>query len=132
MAENRTQTRSSFINENIEQIFLRVGNFLAGEIDHSKRIFYSVPRTDKNLFFLFDGGRGGLGLNSELLDRTDFDIIKIMFNKKIYTMSRMEWLNKGTVSRFNNFSVDRQVILGLSDLEQSQKELELFKEVECG
>jgi hypothetical protein len=82
----------------------------------NQRIFYSIPRSNKNLFHLFHGAEGGLGLNEELLLKTDFDIIKIKFCDKVLTTSRLKWLNCGIISPYCNQIVDKQFILKLNEI----------------
>lgn len=110
---------------NIVQIFVKQNNFLAGEVDKSEGVFYSIPRSNKNIFRLFHGAEGGLGLNEEILLRTDFDMLKVKFCDKILTTSRLKWLNCGIVSPYCNHIVDKQIILKLSEI--NLKDIEKYK-----
>ncbi|MBA4405700.1 hypothetical protein C0389_00330 [bacterium] len=111
-----SQIYTKELGSNIMQIFVKQNNFLAGEVDKSEGIFYSIPRSNKNLFHLFHGAEGGLGINEEILLRPDFDLMKIKFCDKILTTSRLKWLNRGIVSPYCNQIVDKQIILKLSEI----------------
>lgn len=132
-----SQIYTKEISSNIMQIFVKQNNFLAGEIYRAERIFYSVPRSNKNLFHLFHGTEGGLGINEEILLRTDFDLMKVKFCDKILTTTRLKWLNNGIVSPYCNQIVDKQIILKLSDInlddaemyQPSEKQISLFEVV---
>lgn len=101
-------------SSNLLRIIVKQHNFFAGQIDLTKRIFYHVPRSNKNLFHLF--GHPGLGINEEILLRNNFDIIKVKFNDEILTCPRRKWLQLGIKSPFCNASVDLQIILKLSEI----------------
>lgn len=116
MGKMKSQIRSVRLDNYLEQIFVKQNNFLAGEIDHNERIFYSIPRSHKNLFHLFHGDEGGLGINEEILSRQDFDLIKVKFCDMILTTTRLKWFNDGIVSPYSNHAVDKQIILKLSEI----------------
>jgi hypothetical protein len=118
------------------RVFVKQNNFIAGEIHVDEKIFYSIPRSSKNLFYLFHGAEGGLGLNEELLLRTDYDLIKVKYLSNILTTTRLKWLNQGIISPFCNSIVDKQIILKISEINLNQaekyhieKEPTLFDEV---
>lgn len=114
--EKFSQIRGEFIDDDLERIIVNQNSWTAGELDHSKRTFYSVPRSAKNLFHLFHGAEGGLGINEEILLRPDFEKIKVKFNDKILITTRLKWLNLGIVSPYCNQAVDKQIILRLSQI----------------
>ncbi len=132
-----SQIWTEFIAKKLERIYVKQNNFIAGEIDHSKKIFYSVPRSAKNVFHLFHNDPGGLGINEEILLRNDFDIIKIKYCDRVLTTTRLKWLNLGVTSPFCNERIDKQIILKLSlismndtkQFEPQEKQTELFAEV---
>jgi len=130
MKEQFSQIYTKAIGSNIMQIYVKQNNFLAGEIDLSERIFYSIPRSNKNLFHLFHGAEGGLGINEELLLRSDFDLMKIKFCDQILTTSRLKWLNCGIVSPYCNQIVDKQIILKLSEINLNDAEQYEPKEIQ--
>ncbi len=111
-----SQIYTKKLGANILQIFIKQQNFLAGEVDLNEGVFYSIPRSNKNLFHLFHGAEGGLGINEEILLRTDFKMMKVKFCDKILTTSRLKWLNCGIVSPYCNKIVDKQIILKLSEI----------------
>lgn len=111
-----SQIYTKQVDSNTIQLYVKQNNFLAGEIDKFERVFYSIPRSKKNLFHLFHGAEGSLGINEEILLRSDFDKIKIKFNDKILTTTRLKWLYKGVVSPYCDQSVDKQIILRLSEI----------------
>ncbi len=124
------------LTPNLLGVIVRQNNFPAGEIDTVNRTFYSAPRSTKNLFRLF--GESGLGINEEILLLDLFDIIKIKFNDSILTTTRRKWLAKGIVSPYCDSTVDKQVILKLSDINlmdpdkyepEENRQQELFDEV---
>lgn len=132
-----SQIYTKKLGTNIVQIFVKQNNFLAGEVDKSERVFYSIPRSAKNLFHLF--GESGLGICEDILLRTDFDLLKIKFCDKILTTSRLKWLHRGIVSPYCNQTVDKQIILKLSEInlndiekyQPSEIQVNLFEEVEA-
>lgn len=135
MKEPLSQIYTKELGANIVQIYVKQNNFLAGEVDKVERMFYSVPRSNKNLFHLFHGAEGGLGMNEEILLRTDFELMKIKFCDKILTTTRMKWLQCGVVSPYCNQIVDKQIILRLSEInlddvekyQLSEKQISLFE-----
>lgn len=135
MKEQFSQIYTKELGSNIMQIFVKQNNFLAGEVDKTERTFYSIPRSNKNLFHLFHGAEGGLGLNEEILFMKNFDVIKVKFCDKILTTSRLKWLCCGIVSPYCNQIVDKQIILKLSEInlndvekyQPSEKQISLFE-----
>lgn len=109
-----SQIRLQYLLPTLLRVTVKQNNFIAGEIDTSGRVFYSIPRSAKNLFLLF--GKPGLGLDSDLLHLDSFDLIKIRYNESILTTSRFKWLSKGIVSPYCDQRVDKQIILKLSDI----------------
>ncbi len=136
MKNNLKQIRLHLLSPNLQRAIVRQNNFVAGEIDTEKRIFYSAPRSTKNLFHLF--GEPGLGINEEILLLDFYNKIKVKFNDSILTTTRRKWLNKGITSPYCNSTVDKQIILKLSDINMTDsdkyepaeaKQEELFEEV---
>ena len=128
-----SQIRLHQLSPNLLRVIVRQNNFIAGEIDLIERILYSIPRSTKNLFHLFHGDQGGLGLNEELLMLDSFDIIKVKFNDSILKTSRRKWLTLGIVSPYTNSTVDKQVIMKLSEInfnDVGKYEPVLFKQEE--
>ncbi len=131
--ETLSQIKLVEIEPGLLRVHVRQNQFTAGEI--SNGIFYSAPRSVKNLFKLF--GEPRLGINEEILLRTDFSKIKVKFNDKILTTTRLKWLNLGIVSPYCNQSVDKQILMKLTDIdldevekwEPEEKQVELFAEV---
>jgi len=111
------------IDNTLLRVIIRQNDFVAGEVDLAERIFYSVPRSSKNLFYLFHGNEGGLGLNNEILHLDSFDTIKLKFNDKILTTTRRKWLAKGIISKYCNAKIDKQVIMKLSDINLGDAEM---------
>ena len=108
-------------NSSILKIFVKQHNFLAGQLDTSRRTFYHVPRSHKNLFHLFK--KDGLGMNQEILLREDFDLIRVKFCDQLLTTHRKKWLNQGVKSPFCNSLVDLQIILPLSEINMNNTEI---------
>ncbi|MHB8337935.1 MAG: hypothetical protein ACYDEE_11020 [Ignavibacteriaceae bacterium] len=116
MTTSLSQINIQKLSSNLLRVIVRQNNFIVGEIDTTRRTFYSVPRSIKNLFHLFHGDEGGLGLNEEIFHLDSFDTIKMKFNDKILTTTRLKWLAKGVTSPYCDTSVDKQIILRLSDI----------------
>ena len=135
MTASLSQIRLQNLSDSLIRIIIRQNHFVAGDLDTNERIFYSIPRSKKNLFYLF--GEPGLGINEEILLLETFDIIKVKFNDTILTTTRRKWLNKGITSPYCNSTVDKQIILKLSDInltdvdkyEPIAMQQELFSEV---
>ena len=99
-------------------------NFTAGTIDKQTRTFKSIERSPKNIFKLWNG----LGINAEILTRTDFDFIDIPYLNQTLRTTRKKWLRLGTVSPFCNELVDKQIILSLDQINMDGTESYLQKE----
>ncbi len=104
------------ITPSLLRVIIKINNWVAGEIDLDKKVFYSTPKTSKNLFFLFDKSEGSIGLNLELLMLSTYDTVKIRYNEKILTCSRMKFLKKGIRSPYCNEKVDAQKCLPLDQI----------------
>ena len=131
-----SQIRIQKLTHTLSRIIVKQNNFVAGEVDFTERIFYSIPRSTKNLFHLF--GEPGLGINEEILLLDSFGRIKIKFNDKILTTTREKWLNKGITSPYCDSRIDKQIIIKISEInlqdvekyEQAKiQQQELFSEV---
>jgi len=112
------------------RIYVKQHNFFAGIINSNLRVFYHVPRSSKNVFYLF--GFEGLGINEDILLRKDFDKIMIKFNDSILETTRLNWFKQGIASPYCNSSVDKQIILPIDqityeDVKDSQEQT-LFTE----
>ena len=135
MTVSLSQIRLQNVSDSLIRISIRQNHFIAGDLDTTERIFYSIPRSKKNLFYLF--GEPGLGINEEILLLDSYDTIKVKFNDSILTTTRRKWLNKGITSPYCNSTVDKQIILKLSDINMTDadkyepitKQQELFSEV---
>ena len=135
MTTSLSQIRLQNVSDSLIRIIIRQNHFVAGDLDTTERIFYSAKRSSKNLFYLL--AEPGLGINEEILLLGTFDIIKVKFNDTILTTTRRKWLNKGITSPYCNSTVDKQIILKLSDINMTDadkyepiaKQQELFNEV---
>ena len=90
-------------------------NFKWGEIISEKSLFRVVPRTQKNVFKIFNG----LGLNEEILFMLrDLRIkfVEVAFNGSILSTTVEKWIREGIRSRYADDRVDRQLILPLTKL----------------
>ena len=129
-----SQVRLMPITPSLLRLIVKQHSHTAGEVGQANRIFYSAPRSTKNLFYLF--GEPGLGINEEILMRKDFDSIKVKFNDQILTTTRLKWLKHGIVSPYCDQRVDKQIILKVSEInmkdceqyEPAEKQTELFVE----
>ena len=86
--------------------------FKWGEIIPEKSTFRVVPRTQKNVFKMFNG----LGLNEEILFMLrDLRIkfIEVPFNGSTLSTTVEKWIREGIRSRYADDRVDRQLILSL-------------------
>ena len=137
MTNTFSQIRLKKVQPDLIRVSIRQNNFISGEIDTTERVFYSIPRSAKNLFYLFHGNEGGLGLNDELLRLDSFDTIKIKFNDKVLITTRRKWLATGIISNYCNVRIDKQIIMKLSDINLDDaekyepigtKQQELFQE----
>lgn len=108
------QIRLEWCAPNKYKIFVRQHNFYAGILDTEKRVFYHVPRSSKNLFHLF--GKPSLGINSEILNLTEYETIKIRFEDRLLETSKAKWIKQGIVSPFCNETVDKQIILAIDQI----------------
>ncbi len=122
------------VNNNLIKVFVKKHNFFSGWINMENETFYSVPRSDKNLFYLLDRKwkQGCLGLNSELLSLSTYRIVKIKFNDTILKCSRAKWLREGIKSPFCDERVDLQICLPLPLITLDEPEYfptDLFEEV---
>lgn len=132
-----SQIRLVEVYPGLLRVHVKQNDFVAGEILTTKRIFYSAPRSKKNLMYLYSGGEGSLGINEEILHLDSFDIIKVKFNDQILTTTRRKWLAKGVLSRYCDSSVDKQILLKLSQINMEGAEefepvldqVNLFEEV---
>lgn len=110
-------------------------SFKWGKIIPEKSLFKVVPRTNKNVFKIFNG----LGINEELLFLLrDLRIkyIEVPFNNSILSTTVDKWINHGILSRYSSDKVDRQIILPLNKINlqesfmvQDQSQLTLFQGV---
>ncbi len=84
--------------------------FKWGEIIPEKSTFRVVPRTQKNVFKMFNG----LGLNEEILFMLrDLRIkfVEVPFDRSFLTTTVEKWIREGIRSRYVSDKVDRQIIL---------------------
>jgi len=98
--------------------------FKWGEIIHEKSLFRVVPRTQKNIFKIFNG----LGLNEEILFMLrDLRIkfIEVPFNVSILSTTVEKWIREGIRSRYVSDKVDRQIILPVSKISLNESNLNL-------
>jgi len=98
--------------------------FKWGEIIPEKSLFRVVPRTQKNIFKIFNG----LGLNEEILfmlrdSRINF--IEVPFNGSILSTTVEKWIREGIRSRYVSDKVDRQIILPVSKISLNESNLNL-------
>ena len=110
-------------------------SFKWGQIIPEKSLFKVVPRTQKNIFKIFNG----LGINEDLLFLLrDLGVkhIEIPFNNSILSTTVNKWIQEGVRSRYTSDKVDRQIILPLSKINlqesfpvQDQSQLTLFQGV---
>lgn len=127
---NLSQIKLVPITPSLLRVYIRQNEFCCGDIDLEEKIFYSVPRTNKNLFFLFDKKEGSLGLNIELLLLSTYETIKIKFNNKILTCDRLKWLNAGTKSPYCNERVDAQILLPIGMITKSNDYKSTVEEIQ--
>jgi len=87
-------------------------NFKWGVIIYESSTFQVVPRSQKNLFRLFNG----LGLNEELLyllKEMGIKFIRIPFKSSILQTTVQKWISLGIKSPFVSDTVDQQLIMPL-------------------
>ncbi|OGU41149.1 MAG: hypothetical protein A2315_04840 [Ignavibacteria bacterium RIFOXYB2_FULL_35_12] len=98
--------------------------FKWGEIIPEKSTFGVVPRTEKNIFKMFNG----LGLNEEILFMLrDLRIkfIEVPFNGSILSTTVEKWIREGIRSRYVSDKVDRQIILPITKISLAESNLNL-------
>ena len=98
--------------------------FKWGEIIPEKSTFRVVPRTQKNIFKMFNG----LGLNEEILFMLrDLRIkfIEVPFNGSILSTTVEKWIREGIRSRHVSDKVDRQIILPITKISLAESNLNL-------
>ncbi len=115
-----TQIKLVQLTPSLLRVIVKQNNFVAGEI--SNNTFYSQPRSKKNLMYLYSGSEGGLGINEEILHLESFDIIKVKYLDVILTTTHRKWRAKGVTSRYCDATVDKQIILRLSDINMNDTE----------
>ncbi len=99
-------------------------NFKWGEIIPEKSTFRVVPRTNKNIFNLFNG----LGLNEEILFMLrDLRIkfVEVPFNNSNLITTLEKWIRDGIRSRYASDKVDRQIILPTAKINLNDSSLNL-------
>ena len=87
--------------------------------------------------YLYSGGEGSLGINEEILHLDSFDIIKVKYNDQILTTTCRKWLAKGVLSRYCDSTVDKQILLKLTEINMDDtdqfepvvNQVNLFEEV---
>ena len=99
-------------------------SFKWGDLIPEKSTFRVVPRTNKNIFNLFNG----LGMNEEILFMLrDLHIkfIEVPFNNSILSATVEKWIKEGIRSRYADDRVDRQIILPIAkiNLEETKPQL---------
>jgi len=104
------------INENEAKVYLNLPTFkkpkLLGAILRDSKTFRTVPKNYTNLFHLF--GRG-IGLNSEIISRFNFEYIEIPFAGDTLRTTRKNFLKKSIPSPYCSEKIDHQRILRLED-----------------
>ena len=98
--------------------------FKWGELIPEKSTFRVVPRTNKNIFKLFNG----LGLNEEILfmlRNLRIKFVEVPFNASLLTTTVEKWIREGIRSRYASDKVDRQIILPTAKIILSDSSLNL-------
>jgi hypothetical protein len=67
-------------------------------------------------------GGAGLGINSEILSKLNFEIIEIPYNNETLKTSREHFINYSIPSPFTSDRVDSQKILFVKDFVMPQEE----------
>lgn len=96
-------------------------SFKWGTIFPSESTFQSIPRSQKNVFRVFNG----LGINEELLinlKEMGIKYIEIPFCGETLKTTTKKWLSRGIRSPYSSEKVDRQVILRLNDINLSESD----------
>ena len=91
-------------------------DFCWGEILPEKSAFKLVPRTKRNIFFLYGQG---LGFNSqalELLAKLNIQLIEGKLSGKSFRVPVKKWIETGKKSPFKSETVDPQTILAIEDI----------------
>jgi len=99
--------------------------FRWGEIRSHKSTFLLVPRTKKNIFYLFGGG---LGINTqllELLDKLQIQFIEGKLSGKYFKVPLKKWIEKGKKSPYKSDFVDPQTILDLKEIFTDENAIQL-------
>lgn len=128
-----SQISLSEVSPYVLLVTIKFNGFKIGEIHLREKIFYSVPRTSKNLFWLPAKDEGCLCYNVELLSLDSYDLLKILYHQQVLTCPRKKFLEEGFRSPFSDHRVESQLCLPLSKINNmpSVRELQpdLFEEV---
>ena len=128
------QIKVKIKSQNEAKVYLDLPHFkypkLLGTLYRDSKIFRTIPRSYNNLFHLF--GQPGLGINSEILSRLNFDFIEIPYNNEVLKTTRAHFIKHSIPSPFVSGRVDKQLILKISDFylptPEQPKEITLFDE----
>lgn len=93
--------------------------FKWGTIFPSESTFVVVPRSQKNLFRVFNG----LGINEQLLielNELGIKYIEVPYCGDLLKTTTKKWIQKGIRSPYSNEKVDQQIILRLNDINLSE------------
>ncbi len=123
-------------NENEAKIYLALPHFpypkLLGTLYRKEKTFRTIKRGFWNLFHLF--GQPGLGINTEVLSRLNFDFIEIPYNNEVLKTTREHFIKHSIPSPFVSEKVDQQHVLKISDFylpaPGGTKEVTLFDQEE--
>lgn len=111
------------------EIRIRQHNFFAGIINAQDETFYSVKRTAKNVFRMFNG----LGINGEILaiilPHFEIEKVAVQYEDELFVTTAENWLKNGIKSPFCNSQVDRQIILNFELM--NMKNVKLKKKERC-
>jgi len=124
-----SQIRLVELSEGIIKVFVKIQNFHTGDIHlhdfDGRGVFYSVPRTFKNVFHLF--GKPALCYNIELLNLNLYSIMKIKYDNQFLSVPRLKFMNEGIRSPFSNERVDSQLALFIEKINMNDSEKYLFR-----
>jgi len=111
------QIHTKLISSNSVKLYLNLPHFrspkVIGELFRKEKTLRTIKRNFQNLFHLFNGP--GLGINTEVLSRFNFEFIEIPYNNEVLRTTREHFLHNSIPSPFVSDKVDPQRILKISD-----------------
>ncbi|MCB9207569.1 MAG: hypothetical protein H6611_09740 [Ignavibacteriales bacterium] len=123
-------------NNDEAKVYLNLPHFkyakLLGTLYRTSKTFRTIKRSYENLFHLF--GFSGLGINTEILQKLNFDFIEIPYNDSLLRTTTEHFIKHSIPSQYQSEKVDKQRILDINKFfvpeektKTEDKQAELFE-----